>query len=181
MNFLNLGDNRWEKWNLNVDDTNFELAGAPERTWTFNLLIRSHNIGITRNNKDYNINTLKLFTFPVLSPFILCIYPSLEREWNEKEILFYSKTLHPGGHKIRPRWLTDSSVHLHGGGILNQHKSRTPFDKSKTAIFSYRFILVDAWKINLAGKRPFLSLSQQQDLQSLHLSSIKGVDQWAIV
>ena len=32
MNYLNPGDNRWEKWNLNVDDTNFELAGAPERT-----------------------------------------------------------------------------------------------------------------------------------------------------
>ena len=32
MNYLNSGDNRWEKWNLNVDETNFELAGAPERT-----------------------------------------------------------------------------------------------------------------------------------------------------
>ena len=32
MNYLNPGDNTWEKWNLNVDDTNFELAGAPERT-----------------------------------------------------------------------------------------------------------------------------------------------------
>ena len=41
MNYLNPGDNRWEKWNLNVDDTNFELAGAPGRTRTSNLLIRS--------------------------------------------------------------------------------------------------------------------------------------------
>ena len=41
MNYLNPGDNRRENWNLNVDETNFELAGAPERTWTFNLLIRS--------------------------------------------------------------------------------------------------------------------------------------------
>ena len=41
MNYLNSGDNRWEKWNLNVDDTNFELAGAPGRTRTSNLLIRS--------------------------------------------------------------------------------------------------------------------------------------------
>ena len=38
---MNPGDNRWEKWNLNVDDTNFELAGAPGRTRTSNLLIRS--------------------------------------------------------------------------------------------------------------------------------------------
>ena len=41
MNYLNPGDNRWEKWNLNVDDTNFELDGAPGRTRTSNLLIRS--------------------------------------------------------------------------------------------------------------------------------------------
>ena len=32
MDYLNPGCNRWEKWNLNVDDTNFELTGAPERT-----------------------------------------------------------------------------------------------------------------------------------------------------
>ena len=32
MNYLNPGDNRLEKWNLNVDDNNFELAGAPGRT-----------------------------------------------------------------------------------------------------------------------------------------------------
>ena len=32
MNYLNPGDNRWEKWNLSVDDNNFELADAPERT-----------------------------------------------------------------------------------------------------------------------------------------------------
>ena len=44
MNYLNPGDNRWEKWNLNVDDTNFELAGAPGRTRTSNLLIRSPKI-----------------------------------------------------------------------------------------------------------------------------------------
>ena len=41
MNYLNPGDNRWENWNLNVDDTNFELDGAPGRTRTSNLLIRS--------------------------------------------------------------------------------------------------------------------------------------------
>ena len=40
MNYLNPVDNRWEKWNLNVDDTNLELAGAPGRTRTSNLLIR---------------------------------------------------------------------------------------------------------------------------------------------
>ena len=32
MNYLNPGENRLEKWNLNVDDNNFDLAGAPERT-----------------------------------------------------------------------------------------------------------------------------------------------------
>ena len=32
MNYLNPGDNRWEKWNLNVDETNLNLSGAPERT-----------------------------------------------------------------------------------------------------------------------------------------------------
>ena len=32
INYLNPGDKRWGNWNLNVDDTNFELAGAPERT-----------------------------------------------------------------------------------------------------------------------------------------------------
>ena len=32
MNYLNPGDNRWEKWNLNVDETNLNLADAPERT-----------------------------------------------------------------------------------------------------------------------------------------------------
>ena len=32
MNYLNPGDNRWEKWNLNVDETNLDLSGAPERT-----------------------------------------------------------------------------------------------------------------------------------------------------
>ena len=41
MNSFNPWDNRWEKWNLNVDETNFELAGAPGRTRTSNLLIRS--------------------------------------------------------------------------------------------------------------------------------------------
>ena len=44
MNYLNPGDNRWEKWNLNVDETNLDLSGAPERTWTFNLLIRRPEI-----------------------------------------------------------------------------------------------------------------------------------------
>ena len=32
MNYLNPGDKRWENCNLNVDDTNFKLAGAPKRT-----------------------------------------------------------------------------------------------------------------------------------------------------
>ena len=32
MNYLNPGVISWEKWNLNVDETKFELAGAPERT-----------------------------------------------------------------------------------------------------------------------------------------------------
>ena len=32
MNYLNPGDNGWGKWNLNVDETNLDLTGAPERT-----------------------------------------------------------------------------------------------------------------------------------------------------
>ena len=32
MNYFNPGDNRWEKWNLNVDETNLNLAGAPGTT-----------------------------------------------------------------------------------------------------------------------------------------------------
>ena len=30
MNYLNPGDNRWEKWNLNVDDTNFDWLARPK-------------------------------------------------------------------------------------------------------------------------------------------------------
>ena len=40
---MNLGDNRWEKWNLNVDETNFNLAGAPGRT----LVSMSKRTGMT--------------------------------------------------------------------------------------------------------------------------------------
>ena len=32
MNYLNPGVNEWKNWNLNFDETNYELAGASERT-----------------------------------------------------------------------------------------------------------------------------------------------------